>query len=347
MPHNIIIIFYIMLLNPSMLNAALESPSAFDSEDSSKWMPAKKMPTPRTEVFGAAVDKKIFVIGGADYSKSGQREFDLVEMYDTETDKWITSAKPLPQTTHHSVAAAYNGKIYVVGGFTGGKVPTDKLFIYDPNKDEWKEGKPLPSPRGALTAEFINGTLYALGGLNSSQIPVNTNEAYNPETNTWTVKTPMPSARHHLASAVIDGKLFAIGGRILGNGVDSEDMDEPLSNFNRNEMYDPETDKWTVKQPMLNKRSATAAASANGQIYVFGGEDAEKAMDSVEKYDPVTNKWTYEPSMPSPRMGLDAITVDNKIYTVGGQIIIPETGLVASDVNDIFNVKNENEKRNK
>jgi N-acetylneuraminic acid mutarotase len=336
----ILILNLIILFNTSIIYAATESTSAFDFEDSSRWTKGEKMPTPRTELLADAIDEKIYVIGGVDFSKGVQLA--IMEIYDTKKNEWITSAEPLPQAIDHSAAVAYNGKIYVVGGYLEGKVPTDKLFIYDPMKDKWEEGKPLPSPRGALTAEFINGTLYAVGGLNSSEIPVNTNEAYDPETNTWTTKAPMPTARHHLASAVIDGKLFVMGGRILGDGVPSEDMDALLTNFNRNEMYDPETDMWIVKQPMLDKISGFAATSANRQIYVFGGQGVGKTLDSVEKYNPATNKWTFEPSMPSERMGLEAVTVDNKIYTIGGQIAT-DSGLVALDVNEIFNLKNEND----
>jgi N-acetylneuraminic acid mutarotase len=337
--HNIILVFCIMLLNPSIAYATTELSSTLTFGHSSLWTVGKKMPTPRTELMADALNEKIYVIGGADYSKGTQ--LNIVEIYDTNTNEWATGAKPLPQTTDHSATVTYNGKIYVVGGFSDGKTPTDKLFIYDPIKDEWKEGKPLPSPRGALTAEFINGTLYAIGGLNSSQIPVNTNEAYDPETNTWTTKASMPTARHHLESAVIDGKLYAIGGRILGDGVPSEDMHESLTNFNRNEMYDPKTDTWVVKQPMQDKRSGFAATTADGSVYVFGGEGVKKSLDSVEKYVPATNKWTYERSMPSKRMGLEAVTVDNKIYIIGGQIHTPESGLVALDLNEIFNIKND------
>jgi Uncharacterized protein conserved in bacteria len=342
----ILILTLIILFNTSIAYAAT-GPTSTDFEESSTWTTGEKMPTPRTELLADAIGQKIYAIGGVDFSKGGRGQLSIVEIYDTKKNEWITSAEPLPQAIDHSAAVAYNGKIYVAGGYLEGKVPTDKLFIYDSKKDEWVEGKPLPSPRGALTAEFINGTLYAVGGLNSSQIPVNTNEAYDPETNTWTTRAPMPTARHHLASAVIDGKLFAMGGRILGDGVPSEDMDALLTNFNRNEMYDPETDTWIVKQPMFDKRSGFAATSANGQIYVFGGQGVEKTLDSVEKYNPATNKWTFEPSMPSERMGLEAVTVDNKIYTIGGQIPT-DSGLVALDLNEIFNLKNQNdENKNK
>lgn len=280
-------------------------------------------------------------MGGVDYSKDSQ--LDKVEIYDTTKNEWLSDeAKPIPVPIDHGAAVSYDGKIYVVGGFIKGKVPTNKLLIYDTAKDEWKEGKPLTSPRGALGAQFVNGTLYAVGGLNASQAPVNTVEAYDPEANIWTPKASMPTARHHLELAVLDGKLFALGGRILGNGVQSEEMDESLTNYDRNEMYDPESNTWTVKEPMLSKRSGFASTVVNDKIYIFGGEGIREYLSTVEKYDPLTDVWTNEPSMPSERIGLEAVAVDNKIYAIGGQIYNPDSGLVALDKNEIFNLNVDN-----
>jgi len=316
---------------------------ASGSRNSSVWTEGEKIPTPRTELMAEVVNDKIYVIGGVDYSKKTQ--FNKVEVYDTTKNEWNRSTTPMPQRIDHGAAVAYNGKIYVPGGFAKGKVPTDKLFIFDLKTNEWHEGKSLLSPRGALTAQFINGILYIVGGVNSSQVPVNTMEAYDPKTDTWTTKKPMPTARHHLESVVIDGKLYVLGGRILGDGVASEDMRESVTDFNRNEMYDPQTDTWTVKRPMLEKRSGFAATSANGQIYVFGGEGVNDNLASVEKYDPVTNGWIHEPSMPSERIGLEATGVNNKIYVMGGQIFSPKSGLVALDTNEIFNLNSMNDKK--
>jgi N-acetylneuraminic acid mutarotase len=346
-PNNRIFILGFILFSLFMGCSTMSTAPTFglDSELSPTWSKGENMPTPRTEAAAVAIDDKIYFIGGADYSKSLQgTRFDKVEIYDTQKNKWINSTKPMPVAIDHEAAAAYNDKIYLVGGFIEGKVPTNKLFIYDTIKDEWKEGKPMSSPRAALAAKFVNGTLYVVGGVNHSSVPLNTMEAYNPQSNTWTSKAPMPTARHHLEMAVIDGKLFALGGRKLGDGVPTGNLGQTASNFNRNEMYDPQTDKWTVKQPMLDKLSVFGAASADGQIYIFGGENINGGyLGSVEKYNPLTNKWTYEPSMPSKRIGLKAVTVGNKIYTIGGQIWSPEsseTGVVSLNTNEIFDLKN-------
>ena len=339
-----ILTFILFSLLIGYLTTTIALASGLDSGVSPTWSNGEEMPTSRVEAAAVAIRDKIYVIGGGDYSKSLQgTRFDKVEIYDTQKNIWITSTKPMPLAVDHSAAAVYNGKIYVVGGFIKGKVPTNKLFIYDTIKDEWKEGMPMSSPRAALAAQFVNGTLYVVGGLNRSSVPLNTTEAYNAQSNTWTLKAPMPTARHHHEMAVIDRKLFALGGRILGDTVPSGNLEQTASNFNRNEMYDPQTDKWTVKQPMLDKISVFGIGSANGQIYTFGGENINGGyLDSVEKYNPLTNKWTYEPPMPSKRIGLKAVTVGNKIYTIGGQIYDPKssaTGLVTLNTNEIFNLK--------
>src|SRR6266540_2730094 len=204
----------------------------------SYWTIGKNMSTARNELTAVILDGKIYAIGGEDIgAAAGGDRKDSVEVYDIAKDKWLKDVvSPMPLPLDHSASAVNDGKIYVVGGFVGQKAPTDKLFIYEPQNNKWKEGKSLPSPiGGAKNAEFINGILYVVGGLNSSHIPQNTNYAYDPKFNSWTIKSPMPTARHHLQTAVIDGKLFAIEGRILGDGIRSEDTDEALTNFNRNE----------------------------------------------------------------------------------------------------------------
>ena len=151
----------------------------------------------------------------------------------------------------------------------------------------------------------------------------------------------MPTERHHFELAVLDGKLFALGGKILGNGVPSEAIEEDFTNYDRNEMYDPDSNTWTVKEPMLSKRSGFASTSADGKIYIFGGEGIGETLGTVEKYDPLIDKWTKEPSMPSERIGLEAVAVGNKVYAIGGQIYNPESGLIALGMNEIFDLKNE------
>jgi Kelch motif len=332
---------FFILLNVNIAYSTPES-SKTSHLNESYWTVGKNMSTARNELSAVVLNDKIYAIGGEDFPVGGGQK-DTVEVYDIAKDNWVEdNVAPMPLPLDHSASAVYDGKIYVVGGFLKRKIPTDKLFIYDPRKNEWQEGRSLPSAvGGAKNAEFINGILYVVGGLNSSHIPLKTNYAYDPKFNNWTIKSPMPTARHHLQTAVFDGKLFALGGRILGDGIPSEDIDEAKSNFNRNEMYDPQTDSWTVRQPMLIKRSGfTASTSPDGNIYVFGGQGPRhEDLDNVEKYDPVADKWTYDKPMPTQRFGLESVVFGDKIYVLGGEFLHPNR--VPLNINEIFHVGKE------
>lgn len=333
-------LFVFTLLITTIIHATSESLTANHAKGS-YWSIGQNMPTARNELTAVELNNKIYAMGGEDKATGGGQK-DIVEVYDLTEQKWIVGkVSPMPLPLDHTASAVFDGKIYVVGGFIENKIPTDRVFVYDPEINKWKEVKSLPSPiGGALSAEFINGILYIVGGLNSSHIPVNTNYAYDPKTDTWTIKSPMPTARHHLASAALDNKLYAIGGRILGDGVPSEDMEATLTNFNRVEVYDPQTDTWKESQHMLTKRSGFAAASSGGSIYVFGGQQVGgEDTNSVEKYDPITDKWTFETPMPSARIGMTAVPVEDKIYVLGGQMVT-DSGLVPVDLNEIFHIGN-------
>lgn len=313
---------------------ALITPSySGGSESSQTWTTGASMPTARTEVAGAVLDGKIYVIGG--YDESGKTT-DVVEVYDPLTDRW-SRASSLPEPEDHAAAATNNGKLYVVGGYItvgGQRTSTNNSFIYDPSADKWEEIKSMPTPRGALTANFINDILYVIGGQDASRKTVSTNEAYDPKTDTWTERQPMPTIRHHHASAVIEGKLFVIGGRQTDKSPDL--------NIGTNEAYDPKLDKWTSFAAMPTKRSGLTAAALSNDVYVFGGEhpfdDGKPLMtfDVTEIYHPKTDTWTSGLPLPTARHGLTAGEVNGTIYVIGGG---PEPGLSYSHANEIFHTK--------
>jgi N-acetylneuraminic acid mutarotase len=302
-------------------SASLES-----GRQNSFWTEGAPMPTPRTEVAGAAIDNNIYIVGGFD----GQgKAVSTVEVYDANNNNWSTAA-PLPQPLHHAAAASFDGRLYVVGGYFANNTSSDRLYAYDPKTNRWHELSPMPTARGALTAQFVNGTLYAVGGVSTgfgSAGVVGTNEAYDPVTDSWQEKAPMPTPREHLASASYDNELYVIGGRV--GGLDA--------NLDANEMYDPVEDKWSKLASMPSKRGGLAAAASpsDGAIYVFGGESPTGTFRNNERYSTHMSIWEPAPEMPNGRHGLAAIGVENKIYVIGGG---PRPGLTVSDTNQILHI---------
>jgi N-acetylneuraminic acid mutarotase len=321
---------FIFLLLVIPISSIAAPTTSNNGHTKSFWTNGSPIPTPRIEVSATAVGDFVYVIGG--FNAQGQPT-NIVEVYNTKNSTW-TLAAPLPHPLHHTAAAtSFDGKIYVVGGFLDSQWnPSNKLFIYDPPKNQWHEAKQMPTARGSLTASFVDGILYAVGGqsfLSSSSSPsgiLTTNEAYDPSSNTWKTKAPMLTARHHAASAVVNGKLYVIGGRVAGIS--------PTVNVDVNEVYDPGKNTWTSLASMPSKRSGIAAANFDSvSIYVLGGEEPSKTFNNNERYDIRTNKWFVETPMPTARHGLGAASVDNRIYVLGGG---PQPGLSMSNANEIF-----------
>jgi N-acetylneuraminic acid mutarotase len=77
----------------------------------------------------------------------------------------------LPVATYGAAAAAFNGKIYVMGGYQCAtqdvKVPstlTNSVYVYDPASNTWSTAPAMPTPRAHLTALVANGKIFAVGG---------------------------------------------------------------------------------------------------------------------------------------------------------------------------------------
>ena len=64
--------------------------------------------------------------------------------------------------------------------------------------------------------------------------------------------------------------------------------------------------------------SGYGLASYEGQIFLFGGWDALKPLDSVWRYDPNTDTWHPGSPMPTARLHPAVLADGGKIYVMGG-----------------------------
>jgi hypothetical protein len=70
----------------------------------------------------------------------------------------------------------------------------------------------------------------------------------------WTMKAPLPARRAEVAAAALDGKLHAVGGSVAGTAGTYHDE------------YDPATDAWRQRAPLLEARDHLGVAVAGGKI---------------------------------------------------------------------------------
>lgn len=321
-----------ILIGLFLVVPSVSSESAQPEQDQGTWRTAASMPTKRTEAAAAALDGKIYVVGGFEKPSFGNASnFGItpsVEVYDPATDRWASKA-PMPVGLHHVGIGVVDKRLYVIGGYTksGFTVwnPVATVYAYDPATDRWTERASMPTARGALSVTEHEGKLYAIGGYdrktNNAQV-----EVYDPILNTWTTRASLPTPRDHLASADVAGKIYAIGGRVNG------DYSQNLAVVER---YDPATDRWMRVSDLPTARSGITAAVTGGKIYVFGGEGAVGTFQENEAYDPARDTWQRMAPMPTARHGLGSAVVQGRIYVISGG---PTPGGSFSDLNEAFTV---------
>ncbi|MGH7230540.1 MAG: Kelch repeat-containing protein, partial [Nitrospiraceae bacterium] len=303
------------------------------------WKPMAPAPTKRTEVSAAAVEGKIYVVGGfTEPTISNLKDLTIsaiVEEYDPSTDQW-TAKSPLPVGLHHAGIGVAGDRLYIIGGFTQSFLsiwkPVATVYQYNPTTDEWTERAPMPTVRGALAVTEIDGKLLAIGGYddagNSAAV-----EEYDPAGNTWMARAALPTPRDHLAAATIGRRVYAIGGRR------ERDYGQNLTIA---EAYDPASDRWTRVADLPTARSGITAGVIEGRIYVLGGESPEGTFSANEAYLADQDRWEKMAPMPTPRHGLGSAVVDHRLYVIAGG---PKPGGSYSNVNEMFAPPNGREKK--
>src|SRR5688572_9201681 len=125
------------------------------------WFGMPSLPTPRQELGVAAVEGRVYVIGG--FGQDG-RGSSVVEIFDTRSNEW-SAGPPLPIRIHHPNVAAVGSRVYVAGGYSEplGFAVAD-TYELDTDTLTWTRKADMPTARGAGAAAGYNGRLYVFGG---------------------------------------------------------------------------------------------------------------------------------------------------------------------------------------
>lgn len=261
------------------------------------WQPGPDQ-TPARYAFQAALgtDNMLYVAGGqtADMVPT---LYDQVSRYDYTTNTWSNVA-PLPVPLGQASIGAWNGKIYVAGGFVGGSSVTNALRIYDIATNTWTSGANMPTSPGveAAAGAVVNGKFYVMGGDDFTN-SLNTNFIYDIATNTWSTGAPLPDSRTNTCGTADSGGIFVYGGVILPAFTTTDTL---LS-------YDPVANSW------FNLGSAGTAGLGNyggiapwgtGQLLIVEGADSMgNSTTSTKIFTFSTGHFSAGPPMIGNRAG--------------------------------------------
>ncbi len=261
------------------------------------WQPSPeelRLPAPRTGGSIIQNGTTLLYIGGSDGAKAVDTVYVSQVVGTGNFDKW-TEGPTLPEPRSGASVAFVSGSIYVIGGRDGAGVPTDTIFVMNPDP-KTGELKPwttsdvkLPEGRADAAGVVSPTGLLLIGGSNAAG-PVNTTWKSEPTgaggtLGEWTVEAPLVFPQTNANAAVIGDYVWLYGG---------SDANGPVGAVQRAEFGRPAIEglpdnpdegkviRWAVNNDanLPEPRTEASGWSANGAIYLVGGEDASGAPQS-------------------------------------------------------------------
>jgi non-specific serine/threonine protein kinase len=181
------------------------------------------MPGARAAGGAAVVGGRLYVAGGVGPGGLAEAMF----VFDPATGTWSGMDGPPTGREHLGVAGA-SGRVYVVGGRTGGiGTNLNAAEELDVESGRWTTLPGMPTPRGGIAAAAANGFVVAAGG--EADVAFAEAEAFDVDRVRWLALPLMPTPRHGLGVVAVGDVVYAIAGGLtpglsVSNVVEAIDL---------------------------------------------------------------------------------------------------------------------------
>jgi len=293
------------------------------------------LPAARTDGSVVQLGQSLIYIGGSDGSAASATT-SSAPLYSGNFGPW-QPGPPLPEARSAAGVTVFSSAAYVAGGTGPDGKPTDTVFVAQQNLDTQQIGTFAPSPdlklpearSGAMLVAASDG-LVLVGGTNGSAIQTTVWKSTvdkNGKLGAWQPQAPLPTGIEQASAAIVGDYLFVYGGRDQ-NGATNAVYRGSISK-------DPKTTgqivQWaTANGPSASKinlpvpRARAAGFSANGGLYLVGGEDSAGLHPEMYWVVPDAlgnvNGWQTlsATNLPTGVAGASAVVSGSNVFLVGG-----------------------------
>ena len=315
------------------------------------WTSLTSVPHAHSKAGVALVDKYIYVMGGADSSSTRSNVIDIGTVTysgSTPTVSWVTSSTNLPASVTGMGAAAYNGYLYISGGYDGTSYRANTYYslvnVTTGAIGSWVSTPALATGRAFGSVVAANGYFYAIAGqidATGDNTAANEyaviNNGGSGVTSTWTTSTTTlsnPSATGWanggtgykgligMSTLIYNNYLYVLGGSDGNNWYNNVEY-APINN-------DGSLGSWTDSANKFpSNRYIFASTICNGYMYVMGGSGTGGAKYGDTQYAKINSDgslgtWNAGANLPTTsfstylRSGNAAACLNGYVYELGG-----------------------------
>jgi N-acetylneuraminic acid mutarotase len=256
-------------------------------------------------------------------------------VYELQGTAWKTRTKLTFPRLFHRLAWRTPDQLLAIGGITGMQTHGRTLLVEQLGLGSSSSATEVARVSIAFPGQAKNRQavfahedfLYMFGGNNSLEQHefepanfVDEGHRLHLPSLTWSKVAPFPQKRQSMQVAWVGDKLLALGG-FGHNG-------KAAVSFNEGYWFSAESETWTSAQGLPAGRTQFGLASAQDQVFVFGGlnYDPDRKQDA---FDHVTKNLVQKPSdgqafadlgapLPGPRRAFGGVALGDEYFIVGG-----------------------------
>lgn len=210
----------------------------------------------------------------------------------------------------HAVVTA-GKKMFILAGSNATGFLSD-VEIYDPVTGQIEHWKEKLIPRRYFSAVWDGKeSIYIVGGVSTAVMGSGLEsrvEVLNTRTGEVTFAPNLPTPTRSNTAVFADGRIFVFGGsRFLGRYL------VPSATV---AVYDLAQSKWLITEDMPTAKD-TKAVVKDEWIYLVGGYNHQKELNTFERFNPQTQEWQTLPALPV-KLSAHSVTVQQNQLLVFG-----------------------------
>lgn len=293
-----------------------------------EWRATTSFQIARRAPAAVATQGYLYIIGGIDNNHHYPKEVEFAPIHeDGSLGDWQTTSSLL-EGRFYVDAVELNGYLYAIGGANGplgaNNIPiasVERAKILDNGElGTWRLVNYLSTPRRGLKALQYKNQIFAIGGYNGIFLQsIESTSLHLPNALTeWQDQQPSLLDRYIHSAARYNNFVYLLGGHVQGkNKLSYSDVE--MSTISA----DGKIGNWTIeKSTLLQPRFISSSMAINGYLYLLGGHDGVKRLNSVEytqiKKNGHIGKWQFNTPMLFERSAAAIASYNNTIYMLGG-----------------------------